>query len=233
METSQAGQMRERWGGIAFSLLLHGAMLLAALWYLAHRPPMQKMMFRTLPVELVIGGALGQGSATPAAQMQVARPRPDSAPVRTGTNRESIRAPVDAFSARLRARAQLKVPDADLPNADTSGAPNSGGAGSGEGNYALKDFIRAQNLRRWLPDLSLRGARNLPVLVQVRLLRSGVIDEVTVVDQARFHSDSAFRNMALSARDAALLASPIQLPPGRYERVTVLTIDLDPKAVLR
>ena len=67
----------------------------------------------------------------------------------------------------------------------------------------------------------------------MRLLRSGVIDEVTVVDQARFHSDSAFRNMALSARDAALLASPIQLPPGRYERVTVLTIDLDPKAVLR
>ena len=55
METSQAGQLRERWGGIAFSLLLHGAMLLAALWYLAHRPHMQQTMFRTLPVELVIG----------------------------------------------------------------------------------------------------------------------------------------------------------------------------------
>ena len=71
------------------------------------------------------------------------------------------------------------------------------------------------------------------MLVQVRLLRSGVIEDVIVVDQVRFHNDSAFRNMALSARDAALLASPIQLPPGRYERATLLTIDLDPKAVLR
>jgi hypothetical protein len=81
--------------------------------------------------------------------------------------------------------------------------------------------------------MDIRGARDLPVVVRVRLLQSGVIDDVTIVDQARFHNDSAFRNMALSARNAAMLASPIQLPPGRYQRVTVLTIDLNPKAVLR
>jgi hypothetical protein len=69
--------------------------------------------------------------------------------------------------------------------------------------------------------------------VRVRLLKSGVIDDVTILDQERFNTDKAFRNMALSARDAALLASPIQLPPGHYPHVTVLTIDLDPKAVLR
>lgn len=233
METSQVRQLRERWGGITFSLLLHGALLLAALWYLAHRPDMQNTMFRSLPVELVIGGTMGQGSATPAARMQVARPRPDSAPERNGTRPDSVRQPVDAFSARLQAMAQLKTPDTALPTAENGGAPGNGGAGGGDGNYALKDFIRAQILRRWLPDLTIRGARNIPVLVQVRLLRSGVIEDVIVVDQVRFHNDSAFRNMALSARDAALLASPIQLPPGRYERATLLTIDLDPKAVLR
>ena len=139
----------------------------------------------------------------------------------------------DELSAKLRALAQLKTPDAALPNADNNAVPNGGGAGGGEGNYALKDFIRAQILRRWLPDLSIPGARNLPVLVRVRLLQSGVIDDVTIVDTARMHTDAPFRNMALSARDAALLASPIQLPPGHYERVTVLTINLDPKSVLR
>lgn len=233
METSQVRQLRERWGGIAFSLLLHGAMLLAALWYLAHRPEMQRTMFRTLPVELVIGGALGQGSATPAVRMQVARPRPDSAPVRSGTNPDSRREPVDAMSARLQALAQLKTPDAMLPNADTSGAPNSGGAGGGEGNYALKDFIRTQILRRWLPDLSISGGRAMPVALRIRLSRTGVIDEVTVVDQALFHSDGAFRNMALSARNAALLASPIQIPGIQFEKTQILTIVLEPKAVLR
>jgi hypothetical protein len=53
------------------------------------------------------------------------------------------------------------------------------------------------------------------------------------VDQTRFHEDKVFRSMALSARDAALLASPITWPAGRYEKTQTLTIDLDPKAVLR
>ena len=68
---------------------------------------------------------------------------------------------------------------------------------------------------------------------RVRLLKNGVIDDVTIVDQQRFHVDKAFRNMALSARDATLLASPIQIPGTRYERTQTLTINLDPKAVLR
>jgi hypothetical protein len=223
------------WGGIALSVLLHGLLLALALWYVAHRPAMQKTEFRALPVELVIGGTMGQQtSAPPAAKIQVARPHPESAPQPEGVSPKGTVEPLDELSAKLRALAQLKTPDAVLPDADNNAVPNGGGgAGGGEGNYALKDFIRAQILRRWLPDLSIPGARNLPVLVRVRLLQSGVIDDVTIVDAARMHTDAPFRNMALSARDAALLASPIQLPPGHYQRVTVLTIQLDPKSVLR
>ena len=191
-------------------------------------------VFRTLPVELVIGGSMGQDSATPAARLQVAPPQPAT---RAGARRHQSQG--DARNrktncppscARWR---RLRSADTALPHARQCSGTGSGGEGGGEGNYALQDFIRAQILRRWLPDMDIRGARDMPVVVRVRLLRSGVIDDVTIVDQARFHNDSAFRNMALSARNAALLASPIQLPPGRYQRVTVLTIDLDPKAVLR
>jgi len=229
MQTGRARQIREQWSGIAISALLHGALVLGLIWYLANRPGLEETAFRVLPVDLVIGGTMGQGSAAPPARMQVTRPQADTAPVRTGVRPDSTRAPVDPMTARLQALAQLRGADTALPNADAGGS----GAGGGDGNYALKDFIRAQILRRWLPDLSIAGARNLPVVVEVRLLRSGVIDDVRIVDQARFHNDGAFRNMALSARNAALLASPIQLPPGRYDRVTVLNIDLDPKAVLR
>jgi hypothetical protein len=220
---------RERWGGLACSLLLHGAALLAALWYIANRPQIPETVFRTLPVDLVIGGSLGQGNNAPAARLQTVRPA--TALVESGTRPRATREPQDELSAKLRALAQMGSTDTALPQPDNGGGP--GGAGGGDGNYALRDFIRAQILRRWLPDLGIRGARDLPVVVRVRLLRSGVIDDVTIVDQARFQTDGAFRNMALSARNAAMLASPIQLPPGRYQRVTVLTIDLDPKAVLR
>ncbi len=229
MQTGRARQLREQWGGIAFSILLHGVLVLALIWYLAGRPSLEETVFRALPVDLVIGGTMGQGSAAPPARMQVTRPQADSAPVQSGTRPDSVRVPVDPMTARLQALAQLRGADTALASADAG----SGGAGGGDGNYALKDFIRAQILRRWLPDLGVAGARNLPVVVEVRLLRSGVIEDVRIVDQVRFHNDGAFRNMALSARNAALLASPIQLPPGRYDRVTVLNIDLDPKAALR
>jgi membrane protein involved in colicin uptake len=233
MQTGRTRKIREQWSGIAFSAGLHGVLVLALIWYLANRPTLEETVFRVLPVDLVIGGTMGQGSSAPPAQVQTARPQADSAPVQSGTRPDSVREAADPMTARLQALAQLRGADTVLPNADTGGAAGSGGAGGGDGNYALKDFIRAQILRRWLPDLSIAGARNLPVVVEVRLLRSGVIDDVRIVDQARFHNDGAFRNMALSARNAALLASPIQLPPGRYDRVTVLNIDLDPKAVLR
>jgi len=220
--------------GALLSLLLHGLLLLLALWYLGQRPVLTSTQLRALPVELVIGGGAGQAtSAAPAARLQVAPPHPESAPVPEGTSPHGTKQPEDELSAQLRALALLKTPDAALPNADNNAMPGGGADGEGEGNYALKDFIRAQILRRWLPDLSIPGARNMPVVLRIRLLKSGVIDDITVVDQRRFYADKAFHNMALSARDAALLASPIQAPGVRYEKTQTVTIDLDPKAVLR
>src|SRR5512141_1389432 len=71
--------------GVLLSLLLHGALLLLALWYLAHRPSVRDTQLRALPVELVIGGTMGQGaSPTPATQLQVARPHPESTPIPQG-----------------------------------------------------------------------------------------------------------------------------------------------------
>jgi hypothetical protein len=220
--------------GVLLSVLLHGLLLFLALWYLGQRAALTQTPLRALPVELVIGGSMGETSGTSsAAQLQVARPHPESAPQPEGVSPQGTKQPEDELSAKLRALAQLKTPDAALPNADNAAAPGGGGDGDGEGNYALKDYIRAQILRRWLPDLSIPGARDMPVLVRVRLLKSGVIDDVFIVDQKRFYLDKAFRNMALSARDAALLASPIQIPGVKYEKTQTLTISLDPKAVLR
>jgi hypothetical protein len=220
--------------GVLLSVALHLLLLLLAIWYVRERPTLTETQFHALPVDLVIGGTMGQQASTaPATRLEVARPHPQSAPEPEGTNPKGTKEPEDELSARLRALAQLKTPDAALPNADNTAAPGGTGSGEGEGNYALKDFVRAQILRHWLPDLSIPGARNLPVMVRLRLHRSGVIDDVVVVDQQRFATDQAFRDMALSARDAALLASPIQWPGGLSQKSQTLTINLDPKAVLR
>jgi hypothetical protein len=229
-----AEKLRKDGGPVLLSLLLHGLLLLVGLWYLHQRPILTQSQIRALPVELVVGGSMGQnGSASPATRLQVARPHPESAPRPEGVSPKGTQQPEDELSAKLRALAQLKSADTALPNADISTMPGGGAGGDGEGNYALKDFIRAQILRRWLPDLSIPGARNMPVALRIRLLRTGIIDDVTIQDQARMHTDAVFRDMALSARDAALLASPIQIPGMRLERNQTLTIVLEPKAVLR
>jgi hypothetical protein len=233
METLfQPRDEKRDWKGLAGSLLLHGLGLLLALWYVTHRTQVPQAVFKVLPVEIVIGGAMGSGDTAPAARLQAAPAHHESAPVPEGTNPQGKAQPEDELTARLRALAHLEAPPSTLPNADNAAAPGGSGGGLGEGNYALKDFIRAQILRRWLPDLTIPGARDMPVLVRIRLLSSGVISDVTILDQARMRDDRAFHDMALSARDAALLASPIPLPPGHYEKSQTLTINLDPKAVL-
>ena len=73
----------------------------------------------------------------------------------------------------------------------------------------------------------------MPVAIRLKMSRSGVISDVRIVDQVRFVNDKLFRDMALSARNAALLASPIPLPPGHHKAVSDITITLDPRAVLR
>ena len=122
----------------------------------------------------------------------------------------------------------MQAPDTALPAPD-NGASEGRGAGGG---YALSDFVRAQILRRWWPALDSEAARGQPVAIRLKLSRTGVISDVRILDQARFNNDKLFRSMALSARNAALLASPISLPPGKYDAVMDIALTLDPKAVL-
>ena len=102
----QARPRRQTGPAVLLSLLLHGLLVLLALWYLGHRPPLTQTPLRALPVDLVIGGGAGQAwSATPATRLQVARPHPESAPVPEGTNPHGTKEPEDESSARLRALA--------------------------------------------------------------------------------------------------------------------------------
>ena len=126
--------------------------------------------------------------------------------------------------------AQLQAPASPLPAPDNNG-PGASGSGDG-GGYALADFVRAQILRRWWPTLGPEAAAGGPVALTLKMSREGVISDVRITDQQRFNNDKLFRGMALSARNAAILASPIPLPPGHYDAVTSIAITLDPKAVL-
>ncbi|HWY60315.1 MAG TPA: hypothetical protein VNW15_00290 [Rhizomicrobium sp.] len=213
--------------GLTGSLLLH--LLILVLWLtwsfnnpVAPAPPLKAMLVDLVNLPVVAPG-------NPGGAPQVARPREAQAPRISGVRPNAPTAPPDAMEARIAALANLTAPASALPAPDNDGT--AGGSGSG-GGYALADFVRAQILRRWWPDISSDSARGTPVAIRLKMTRAGVISDIQIVDQQRFDHDKLFRGMALSARNAAILASPIPLPPGKYDAVMDIAITLDPKAVL-
>jgi hypothetical protein len=67
----------------------------------------------------------------------------------------------------------------------------------------------------------------------VVLTRDGVVNKAEIVDQLRFNSDATYRSIALSARNAVLLSSPILLPNGAYDDVFDIVLNLNPRDTLR
>jgi hypothetical protein len=218
---------QENRAGLAGSLLLHLLFLLALLWWgITHpatrQPPLKAMLVDIVRTPSSIPGPAG-GAQTP-----LRAPLP-AAPKNRGVNPKAETPPPDELESRITQMAQLRAPDTALP-APANGAAS--GEGPGGGIYTLADFVRAQILRRWWPQLASAAARGMPVAIRLKLSRSGVISDVEIVDQTRFVNDKLFRDMALSARNAALLASPIALPPGHYDAVMNISLTLDPRAVL-
>ena len=50
--------------GVLLSLFLHGLLLFVALWYVQNRSAVPTTSFKSLPVELVIGGSMEQGASS-------------------------------------------------------------------------------------------------------------------------------------------------------------------------
>lgn len=219
---------QENRAGLTGSLLLHLVMALLALWWgmthpVARQPPLKAMLVDLVTAPTIVPGPPG-GTEVP-----LRAPVP-TAPKVQGVRPKAQTPPPDELESRIAALAQLRAPDTALPAPDNGG---SAGNGNGGGGYSLADFVRAQILRRWWPQLEGGAAGGMPVAIRLKMTRAGVISDVEIVDQNRFVTDKLFRGMALSARNAAMLASPISLPPGKYDAVMNIAITLDPKSVLR
>ena len=88
-------------------------------------------------------------------------------------------------------------------------------------------------LRRWTLDLSRAANRPLVVPIRVTMKRDGTIASAEIVEQTRAKTDALYRDIAIGARNAVLLSSPIALPAGDYPKEMHFTLNLDTRAVLR
>jgi len=228
--------------GFAGSLVLHGAVLLLILWTIKTAVPERPQSLHSVLVDIV---RLGEETTSPLAERKAAAPALQASARRAATAHSPLEAvqpnatkPSDELDNRLNSLAKLKAPETDTevlrgPGQSRAETESSDAPAGSDAAYALRDYVRAQVMRRWSLDLSLLGRRQWIVALRVVMKASGQITKAEIVDTHRYASDAVFRQIAMSARNAVLLASPILLPAGNYPAETEMILDLDPRDAMR
>jgi hypothetical protein len=242
IDPSGGGEMqgRTRAAGLAFSVILHG---LALFWLLIVGPygtQGSQGGLHIVPIEVEL---IGEDTTPSTPQRAAALPKQDatqqpSDPAPDGTAPPTRPPLADALETKLQALAQLRQPNTSTPNdVNGSGIPDRVAttedlASGGAGLLSVKDFIRAQVERRWNLDLATLGDHQFSVPIHVEISSGGTVIKAEIMDTAR-SNDPAYREVAVSARNAVLLSSPLSLPPGHYQEVMDMVLYLNPRDALR
>jgi len=221
--------------GFLCSAVLHGFMLLA---FLSTHD--RTVTSPDIPMDVVVladeTASPPQPVTAPAPQQQAGIPSsPAAQPIGASRSNEHP----DDLEMKLHALAKLRQPSVATHLAEKNlglsqlSATSKDAVAGPYATYAVRDFIRAQVERRWGLDLATLGSRDFSVLIRVEITSAGVVTKAEIADMARFNTDKTYREIALSARNAVLLSSPLALPPGHYSDVMDLLISLNTREALR
>ncbi len=228
--------------GLAISLLLHGLVAFLVLFTVARHVTIPfPQTVPVVPVDLI---RLGDETRSPPAdlksvvpQQKAGRPQEAASPSNEAVSPTGKKAPPeDAIEAKLRALARLKQPDSHIKLPEGQGVSNvdaANGAPGDSATYSIRDYVLAQVLRRWTLNLSRAAIRPQVIPIRVAMKQDGTIASAEIVEVGRAKTDVIYRDLAIGARNAVLLSSPITLPAGDYPKVMRFTLVLDTRAVLR
>jgi hypothetical protein len=215
--------------GLASSATLHG--LIGLLLLLAAAPrgvEDSRGTVELVPVKIEVTG-IGP-HAEPANAPRHEAPSPSAPSAATDSD-----VAADSLETKLQALAKLRLADTPQP-ASPSSAPESTLStvtdDTAPGMRALRDFIRGQVERHWSLDLSALGKEEFSIPIRIEITSTGSVLKAEIIDNSR-SADPTYREVASSARNAVLSASPLTLPSGRYAKVMQLVLYLDPRASLR
>ena len=238
---------RDTGPGFASALFLHG--LAVALIILLHMPigsPPPNSALRIVPVDVVqlgeqtaslpaeLNSVLPQEKWVPARREEEANPAAPEGIAPSGTKP----VPLDNLEAKLRSLARLRQPEtapnviANAGQSDVTSTSDDAVAGD-QTAYSVRDFVRQQVVRHWTLDLKTLGQRRFEIAIRVVMTKTGRIEKAEIVDQQRYRTDPVFRDIALSARNAVLLSSPVPLPVGNYADVMTMTLNFNPRDALQ
>jgi hypothetical protein len=229
--------------GIAGSLALHGLFALLVLLIVLHRagPPIAPTRF--VPVDIV---HIGEETTSPPTPVKAKIPKPFASQTAirepASANRPEGTSPVgakplpDMLESRLDALAHLRQPQSNARPVETAAAEEAVSSDAPPGTvaaYAVRDLIRAQVMRKWAFDVAALGNHSFQIALRVVVLRNGTVAKAEILDRERYTRDALYRDIALSARNAVLLSSPLTLPDGVFGDRIEVTLSLNPRDALK
>ena len=222
--------------GLVFSVILHGLALPLLFIVGAFGSVGSEGGLEIVPIEVEL---IHKSPPAPRPQQSAALPQqPRSNPTPDGVTPSTEPSRTDELEAKLEALAKLRQPDAVSPSKENGAArpdrvaTNDDIVSGRKGPFSVKDYIRAQVERRWNLDLATLGDSDFSVPIHVEMTSAGVVLKAEIVDFART-TDPAYREVAVSARNAVLLSSPLSLPAGHYQGVMDMVLYLNPRDALR
>ncbi|MEI9992614.1 MAG: hypothetical protein WDM86_21600 [Rhizomicrobium sp.] len=231
--------------GLAASLALHGLFAALLLLMMLHRgAPPAAAPPHIVPIDVI---RLGEETTSPPAPVKAKIPRPfaprtaarepASANRPEGTSPKGTRPLPDDLETKLNSLARLRQPQSntrplETPAAEEAASSNDAAPGN-EAAYAVRDLIRAQVERKWNFNVALLGNRGFIVALRIVVLKNGTVASAEILDRERYTRDALYRDIALSARNAVLLSSPLTLPAGAIDYSMEVTLNLNPRDALR
>ena len=92
----------------------------------------------------------------------------------------------------------------------------TGGSYFSELTISELDAIAGRLRACWNLDPGAKGAQNMIVEIRAYLRKDGTVDQVDILDQARYNSDTHFRSIADSARRAVYICQPYSIFAEKY-----------------
>jgi len=225
--------------GLVFSVALHALGLSAFIIVLALAAnPNDKSI--VIPVDVVqlaneTTGPLEPNKADLPQQPTAPPSSPAAKPVDISPAKE--RPVPDDLEIKLQKLAQLRQPIVDTRLSEKGEGLSRASTMRKEATLgpdaAIKDFLRDQIEHHWSLDLAILRGRNISVPIRVAITSAGLITKAEVVNSPELGIDPVYDEVAASARDAALLSSPLTLPPGHYASSMDLILSLNTRDALR
>jgi hypothetical protein len=216
--------------GIASSTALHALVLLLLLLPVSRGVEGSHGAVVLVPIEIEATAKDARGQATDVVRHDMqTQSAPDSSSA--GSNPGT-----DTLAQKLQALAQLRQPDTE-PAAPQPTVPDSellttsDNAAPGQ-LAALRDFIRDQVERHWSPDLASLGTEEFSIPIRIEMTSTGTVLKADIVDTS-YDLDPVYREVAASARNAVLSASPLSLPAGQYKNLMEFVLYLNPRKSLQ